>query len=43
MAVKEIGCGVGLDSCTSGQGPVVSSFEHGNGSLCSIKGGKLLD
>jgi hypothetical protein len=35
MNLKEIGCG--MNSNGSGQGPVVSSCEHGNESLGSIK------
>jgi hypothetical protein len=31
--------GCGLDSCGSGQGPVVGPCEHGNEPLGSIKGG----
>jgi len=33
----------GLDTSSSGQGPVVSSCEHGNEPSGSTKGGEFLD
>jgi hypothetical protein len=33
----------GPDSSGSGQGPVVGSYEHGNETSGSIKGGTFLD
>jgi hypothetical protein len=41
MNVKEIGCE--LDSPGSGQSPLISAFEHGNGVSGSIKSGVFLD
>jgi hypothetical protein len=35
--------GCGLDSSSSGQGPVAGPCEHGNEPLCSVKGGEYLD
>jgi hypothetical protein len=33
----------GLDSSGSGQGPVASSYEHGNEPFGSVRGGQFLD
>jgi hypothetical protein len=43
MYLGEIGSRCGLDSSGSGQAPVASSCEHGNGPSGCIKGGGFLD